>query len=41
MDDMGWRDVGQGFDTVVFPENLGFTKDASFDADGSRRSPTP
>lgn len=26
---------GQGFDTVVFPENLGFAKDAYFDADGN------
>jgi len=27
---------GQGFDTVVFPENLGFAKDAYFDADGNQ-----
>ena len=26
---------GQGFDTVVFPENLGFAKDAYFDDDGN------
>jgi arylsulfatase A-like enzyme len=29
---------GQGFDTVVFPENLGFAKDAYFDADGNQLS---
>lgn len=29
---------GQGFDTVVFPENLGFAKDAYFDADGHQLS---
>jgi arylsulfatase A-like enzyme len=30
--------AGQGFDTVVFPENLGFAKDAYFDADGNQLS---
>ena len=29
---------GQGFDTVVFPESLGFAKDAYFDADGNQLS---
>jgi len=29
---------GQGFDTVVFPENLGFAKDAYFDAAGNQLS---
>lgn len=29
---------GQGFDTVVFPENLGFAKDAYVDADGRQLS---
>jgi arylsulfatase A len=29
---------GQGFDRVVFPENLGFAKDAYFDADGKQLS---
>jgi len=29
---------GQGFETVVFPENLGFAKDAYFDADGNQLS---
>ncbi|MFM7244720.1 MAG: sulfatase [Planctomycetaceae bacterium] len=29
---------GQGFDTVVFPENLGFAKDAYFDDDGNQLS---
>jgi hypothetical protein len=29
---------GQGFDRVVFPENLGFAKDAYFDADGNQLS---
>lgn len=29
---------GQGFDTVVFPENLGFAKDAYVDADGNQLS---
>jgi arylsulfatase A len=29
---------GQGFDTVVFPENLGFAKDAYFDSDGNQLS---
>ena len=30
--------AGQGFDTVVFPENLGFAKDAYFDAHGNQLS---
>lgn len=29
---------GQGFDTVVFPETIGFAKDAYFDADGNQLS---
>ena len=29
---------GQGFDTVVFPENLGFAKDAYVDGDGNQLS---
>jgi arylsulfatase A-like enzyme len=29
---------GQGFDTVVFPENLGFAKDAYFDGAGNQLS---